>query len=52
MERVNTEAGVFSAAAGPGENGSSAEVTEDPDELFLSLPVDSDLARPFVATVS
>lgn len=53
MERAKTEAGVFNIKVGLGLIRSSVpEVTDVSDEVFLSLPVDSDLALPLVATVS
>lgn len=53
MERAKTEAGVFIIRVGLGDIRSSVpEVTDVSDEVFLSLPVDSDLALPLVATVS
>lgn len=53
MERAKTEAGVFMSKVGLGLIRSSVpEVTDVSDEVFLSLPVDSDFALPLVAIVS
>lgn len=53
MERAKTEAGVFVKNVGLGLIRSSVpEVTDVSDEVFLSLPLDRDLALPLVATVS
>lgn len=53
MERAKTEAGVLMRKVPFGLMRSSVpEVPDDSDEVFLSLPLDSDLARPLVATVS